>query len=74
MIRSFYYQFVNFIQEMDALWFLTIVVLLTLGVMLCTIKFLKRYNGTQKEFEKVSLIILAILLLAVLIYLVIIRV
>lgn len=68
-MKSLYYQFVNFIQEMDGLWFGTIW-LLTLALTLVLImKFYKAHNGTQKSFEKISLLILAIILFAVLIYL-----
>ncbi len=68
-MKSLYYQFVNFIQEMDGIWFGTIW-LLTLALTLVLImKFYKAHNGTQKSFEKISLLILAIILFSVLIYL-----
>ena len=68
-MKSLYYQFVNFIQTMDTLWFLTIYLLLTAGILIMIMKFFKVYNGTQKKFEKVSLLVSAVLLLAILIYL-----
>ena len=69
MIKSLYFQFVNFIQEMHTGWFLVICGALFIGVLLSVMKFFKSYNGEQKRFEKISLIIIAILLFAVLVYL-----
>ncbi len=70
---SFYYKFVNFIQEMHAGWFMALWVALAIGVLVCVMKFFKIYNGEQKKFEKVSLIIIAIVMLAMIIYLTYIR-
>ncbi len=67
-MKSYYYQFINFIQEMPIGWYLTIWFVLFLAIMSATMRFFKVYNGTQKNFEKVSLIILAILLVAILIF------
>ena len=68
-MKSLYYQFVNYIQTMDQLWFVTIW-MLTFAVMLVYImKFFKIYNGTQKKFEKLSYLVLALMLFAVLIFL-----
>ena len=72
-MKSVYYQFVNFIQTMSQLWFITIWLLLFACILVCVMKFFKIYNGTQKKFEKLSLMVLAILLFAVLIYLTYIR-
>lgn len=72
-MKSYYYQFVNFIQEMPTGWFVAIMAVLVIAVMLLTMKFFKIYNGTQKKFEKVSLIILAIICFAILIFLTYIR-
>ena len=68
-MKSLYYQFVNFIQTLEPLWFTTIMLLLVAADLVLIMKFFKIYNGTQKKFEKVSYIVLAVLLLAVLIYL-----
>lgn len=70
---TFYYQFVNFIQELHTGWYMAIWVALAIGVLLCVMRFFKIYNGEQKKFEKVSLIIIAIILLALIIYLTYIR-
>ena len=68
-MKSFYYQFVNFIQTMPVIWFTTIWLLAMAGVFVLIMKFFKKYNGTQKNFEKLSLLFLAILLFAIVIYL-----
>ena len=68
-MKSFYYQFVNFIQTMSPLWFTTIFLLMSALILVFIMKFFKIYNGTQKKFEKISYIIVAVLLLVVLIYL-----
>lgn len=72
-MKSLYYQFTNFIQTMSPLWFITIVMLLIVSVLVLVMQFFKVYNGTQKKFEKLSKIVLAILLLALLIYITSIR-
>ena len=72
-MKSLYYQFVNFIQTMNPVWFITIWLGLFAVILVLVMKFFKIYNGTQKKIEKVSLIIVAILLFAVLIYLTYIR-
>jgi hypothetical protein len=72
-IKSFYYQFVNFIQTMPALWFVTIWLLVFAGTLVLIMKFFKAYNGTQKNFEKLSLIVCALLLFGLLVYLTSIR-
>ncbi len=72
-MKSVYYQFVNFIQTMDALWFTTIWMAMFAGILLLIMNFFKIYNGTQKKFEKLSLFILAIILFAVLVFLTYIR-
>ena len=68
-MKSLYYQFVNFIQTMDQLWF----IILWLGMFAVTLvlvmKFFKIYNGTQKKFEKLSLLVLALIVFAALIFL-----
>lgn len=69
----FYNQFVNFIQDMHVLWFITIWIALVVTVLICTLKFFKIYNGEQKNFQKVSLIIIAVIALVLLVYLTYIR-
>ena len=73
MLKSFYYQFINFIQEMPLGWFVAIWVATLAVMLLSTLKFFKKYNGTQKNFEKVSLMIIAILLFALLVYITYVR-
>lgn len=70
---SVYYQFVNYIQGLSNLWFSTIVLVIFAISIMSVVKFFKIYNGTQKSFEKLSLLFLSILLFAVLIFLVYIR-
>lgn len=72
-MKQIYYQFVNFIQEMPQLWFVTIWLVLLAICFVCIMRFYKIYNGTQKTFEKVSLLIIAILIFALLVYLTYIR-
>lgn len=72
-MESIYFQFVNFIQELPAVWFICIWLLLFALILVLVIRFFKVYNGTQKKFEKISLMVLALLLTAVLIYLTYIR-
>ena len=72
-MKSIYFQFVNFIQEMPAVWFICIWLLIFAVALVLVVKFFKIYNGTQKKFEKVSLMVLALLLTAILIYLTYIR-
>lgn len=68
-MKSLYYQFVNFIQEMQPVWFVTIWCVLFCGTLIFVMKFFKIYNGEQKSFEKVSYIFIAIILFALLVYL-----
>ena len=72
-MKSIYFQFVNFIQGLPTIWFLCIWLLLFALAFVLIIKFFKIYNGEQKKFEKVSLIIIAVLIFAVIIYLTYIR-
>ena len=72
-MKSAYYQFVNFIQNMQTIWFVTIMVCLLAGILLCIMNFFKAYDGKQKNFEKLGLLVLAILMFAFLIYLVALR-
>ncbi len=68
-MKSLYYQFVNFIQDISAVWFAVIWLALVAGVLVCIMKFFKIYNGEQKKFEKVSLLILALIFFACLVFL-----
>ena len=70
---KFYYQFVNLIQTMPQLWFIIIWLLMFALILIYVVRFFKIYNGTQKKFEKLSLIVLAILFFALLIFLTYIR-
>ena len=72
-MKDIYYKFVNYIQEMPALWFGSICLLLVAISLGLIVKFYKIYNGTQKNFEKISLLVLAIIVFAVLVYLTYIR-
>lgn len=68
-MESLYFQFVNFIQGMDTLWFMTIWIALLAIILSSIVKVYSSYNGEKKKFEKVSFLFLAIILIAVLIYL-----
>ena len=72
-MKNLYYQFVNYIQTMSQLWFVTIWLLMFALILVNVMKFFKIYNGTQKKFEKLSLLIIALLLFAALIFLTYIR-
>ena len=72
-MKSLYYQFVNYIQSMDKLWFTSIWVAMFCVCLILIMKFFKIYNGTQKKFEKLSYIVVAILLFAALVFLTSIR-
>lgn len=67
-MKSLYYQFVNFIQEMNGLVFATIWLLAVVAVLLLIVKFYKAHNGTQKTFEKISSLVLAVIIFALLIF------
>ncbi len=73
MLKSFYYQFVNFIQEMSVVWFVTIWMVLLICTLVCIMRFFKIYNGEQKKFEKVGLMVIALILFVVLIFITYIR-
>ena len=60
-IKSAYFQFINFLQGLPNGWFLTIWLGLLALTLVCILKFFKEYNGTQKEFVKVSMIVLAVI-------------
>jgi len=71
--KSGYFQFVSFIRDMPIGWFLTIWIAFLALALVCVIKFFKEYNGTQKEFVKVSMIILAVIFIACLVFVTYIR-
>lgn len=73
MWTSLYNRFVNFLQELDTIWFVTIWMLLLVVMLVYILRFFKIYNGTQQKFEKVSLMILALVVFAVLIFITYIR-
>jgi len=66
-MKSLYYQFVNFIAEMPAVWYVTIWTIFFCGSLIFIMKFFKIYNGEQKSFEKVSYIFIALILFALLV-------
>ena len=72
-MKEIYYQFVNYIQQMPNIWFTTLWLGLMAVIFLLVVKFYKIYNGTQKKFEKVSLLVIALILFVVLVYLTYIR-
>ena len=67
--KSGYFQFINFLQNLPSVWFVTIWVALFCLSLVCIMKFFKGYDGTQKEFKNVSKIIIAVLLIACLVFL-----
>lgn len=72
-MKSLYYQFVNFIQTINSGIFMTIWLLLFACFLVNIMKFFKAYNGTQKKFEKLGTLMLALILLAIAIFLTYIR-
>lgn len=68
-MKSIYYQFVNFIHDMNSLVFATMWLMLVACILVLIMKFFKKYNGEQKKFEKVSSIVLALILFALVAYL-----
>ena len=72
-MKDLYYSFINFIQEMPALWYITIWFVCFAVIAVSIIKFYKVYNGTQNRFEKLGTLFLAIILFIVLIFLTYIR-
>ena len=68
-MEAAYFQFVNFIQGLPNMWFYTIWFLMFAVVFALIVKFIKKYDGTQKKFEKISLLIIAVLIFALLVFL-----
>ena len=73
MLKSYYYQFINFIQEMSQSWFVAIWLVLLAAILLCVMTFFKENSKANKKFVKVSMMILAVLLFALLVWLTYIR-
>ncbi|MBR6778904.1 MAG: hypothetical protein IKM43_01975 [Clostridia bacterium] len=71
--KSFGFQVISFLQEMPGVWFITIWMVLFAATLLCIINFFKKYNGTQNHFEKVSLIIIAVICMALLMWITYVR-
>ena len=71
--KSGYFQFVNFLRDMPTIWYVELWVALLCLTLVCVMKFFKKYDGTQKEFVKVSLIILAIIFFACLVFITYVR-
>ena len=69
MIKSAYYQFVNFIQNMDTIWFSIIWLLSFALILVMVMKFFKKHNGEQKKLEKLGSLIVAIILFAFIVFL-----
>lgn len=67
-MKSLYYKFVNIIQTMDSLWFISLWLVAVAIELVIIMKFFKIYNGTQKKFEKLSLLIIAVAELALIIF------
>jgi hypothetical protein len=67
-MKSLYYKFVNIIQTMDSLWFISLWLVAVAIELVIIMKFFKIYNGTQKKFEKLSLLIIAVAVLALIIF------
>lgn len=71
--KSAYFQFINFLQGMSTIWFVTIWIALFCLALVCIVQFFKEYDGSQKEFKKVSKIIIAIVLIVCLVFITYIR-
>lgn len=67
-MKSLYYKFVNIIQTMDSLWFISLWLVAVAIELVIIMKFFKIYNGTQKKFEKLSLLVIAVAVLALIIF------
>jgi len=63
-IKSTYFQFVNFVQDLETIWFVTIWFALLALTLICIVKFFKKYDGTQKQFVKLGTLFMAILFFA----------
>lgn len=72
-MKSLYYQFVSNIQNLDGLWFATIWMAFFALSLICVLKFFKHNDGTKKNFEKPSFIFLAVIFIAILMWITFIR-
>ena len=68
VFKSAYYQVVDWVQQLSALWYVTIWLCLLASVLFLVANFYKKYNGEQKKFEKIGLFILAIILIVFLVF------
>jgi len=66
-MKSLYYQFVNYIQNMHTLVFWTIWVALLAFAFLFIVKFFNSYDEDKKRYKKISFLILGIIIMLVLI-------
>lgn len=73
MFKSYYYQIVNFIQEMNPTWFIMIWLGLVVVILLSVMTFFKENSKENKKFVKASMLILAILLFTLLVWLTYVR-
>lgn len=72
-MKSLYYQFINFIQQMPDMWYTAMLLALFVVSILSVMKFFKAHNGTQNNFEKLGSLFLGVVVLLFLIFLVYIR-
>ncbi len=70
MFKSFYYQVINYIQGLNGSIYIMIWLLLFAMIMACVLAFVKANSGSVKQTKilKASMLILAILLFALLIW------
>ena len=71
--KSGYFQLVSFVRDLPKFWYFTLWAVLVCLTLVCIMKFFKKYDGTQKEFVKVSLIILAVIFFACLMFITYVR-
>ncbi|MBE7076671.1 MAG: hypothetical protein E7374_02135 [Clostridiales bacterium] len=72
-LKSIYYQFENWIATMNPWLFAFIYVILFAIIFISILRFYKIYNGEQKQFEKISLLIITILLFAFVVFITYVR-
>ena len=68
-MKSVYYKIADYIQAMDPLIYATIWLGLFALAFILVVKFFKIYNGTQKKFEKLSYVVLALLVFVIIVFL-----
>lgn len=69
MLVDYYNRFVNFIQQLPTIWFVIIWFVLFAGILLCIATLFKKYDAEKNKFKKVSMLVVAILLFALIVYL-----